>query len=93
VQVSLETSGGFAGLRWSSSLDTAELPADQEAEAVRTLRELAASPPPVPEGGTVLPRYRLTADARVIELTESQIPSALRPLITELLRRAREGGS
>jgi hypothetical protein len=89
----LESSGGFAGLGLNSSLDTEELPPEQAAEAMRALEELASVPPAVPSGGTTLPRYRLTipreSGPQVVELTESQVPPALRPLISELMRRAR----
>lgn len=46
----------------------------------------------------VQPTYRLTihgqdpADRRVLVLTQSQIPAALRPLITELVRRTGPAG-
>jgi hypothetical protein len=94
VRVLLESSGGFAGLLLNSSLDTEELPPEQMAEAMQALEELASARPPVPPGGTTLPRYRLTAitgaaSPLVVELTESQVPPALRPLISELMRRAR----
>jgi hypothetical protein len=60
---------------------------------MRVLEELASAPPAVPSGGTTLPRYRLTitrdTGPQVLELTESQVPPALRPLISELMRRAR----
>jgi hypothetical protein len=93
MRVLLESSGGFAGLRLSSSLDTDELPPDQAAEAMRALEKLTSVPPAVPSGGTTLPQYRLIVSldtgAQVLELTESQVPPALRPLLSELMRRAR----
>lgn len=94
MRISLVSSGGFTGQRLAASLDSDELPAAQAAELLAALNDLAAVPPTVPAGAS-LPRYRLTlADAdeeRTVELTESQIPSAVRPMVTELLKRARSG--
>jgi hypothetical protein len=93
MHISFESSGGFAGLRWSSSLDTKELPPEQAAHTVRELEELASAPPAPSAGGSSLPRYRLTiagaTGPQVVELTEAQVPPSLRPLINELMRRAR----
>jgi hypothetical protein len=95
VHITLLTSGGYTGQRLTASLDTNELPQPQMAEAVRALEDLASAPPSVPSAGASQPRYRLTLTAdtgeRIVELTESQIPSTLRPLITELVNRARTG--
>jgi hypothetical protein len=94
MRVSLVSSGGFTGQRLAASLDTDELPAAQAAEALTALKDLASSPPTISPGASS-PRYRLTfADAdeeRTVELTEFQIPSAVRPLVTELVKRARSG--
>jgi hypothetical protein len=93
MRVVLESSGGFAGLHLSSSLDTAELSPEQASEAERVLEKLASAPQAAPLTSSTLPRYRLTViqdtGARVLELTESQVPPALRPLLSELMRRAR----
>jgi len=89
--VSLERSGGFTGRRVTSSIDTSDLPAPQAAEALRALDTLASAPPPTPPGGASQPRYRLTVHSpsgeQVVEVAESQVPAALRPLIAELMRR------
>jgi len=89
--VSLERSGGFTGRRVTSSIDTDELPAPQMTEALQALDALAAAPPVVPPGGASQPRYRLTvhraAGQQVVEVVESQVPAALRPLLAELMRR------
>jgi hypothetical protein len=94
MRVSLVSSGGFTGQRLVASLDTDELPAAQAAEALTALRDLASSPPRIPAGAS-LPRYRLTladdSEERSVEVTESQIPPAVRPMVTELVKRARSG--
>jgi Emfourin len=89
--VSLERSGGFTGRRVTSSIDTDDLPAPQATEALRSLDDLASAPPAVPPGGASQPRYRLTvhraSGQQVVEVAESQVPAALRPLLAELMRR------
>jgi hypothetical protein len=93
VHITLLTSGGFTGQRLTASLDTNELPQAQVSEALSALEDLASAPPAIPSAGASQPRYRLTLNTdavqRTVELTESQIPPALRPLITELVNRAR----
>ncbi|MEU7745701.1 protealysin inhibitor emfourin [Nonomuraea sp. NPDC049158] len=86
MRVTLETSGGFTGLRRTATLDT-----DLDESLDDLLRHLAsASAEP---SGSSQPRYRLTVHRptgdQVTELTESQVPAALRPLLTEMLRHAR----
>lgn len=92
MHVSLVGSGGFTGQRLSASVDTDELPPGQRIEALEALESLVATPPPTGSGGAGQPRYQLTVQPgeqeQIVELTESQIPSALRPLVTELLKRA-----
>jgi hypothetical protein len=89
--VSLERSGGFTGRRVTSSIDTDELPAPQVTEALHALDELGVAPPAAPAGGASQPRYRLTvhreSGPQVVELLESQIPAALRPMLAELMKR------
>ena len=90
--VSLERSGGFTGRRVTSSVDTDELPAEQVAEALRALDALVSAPPAAPAAAGSQPRYRLTVNRasgqQVVDVLESQVPSALRPLLAELVRRA-----
>jgi hypothetical protein len=92
MRVSLERSGGFTGRRVTSSLDTDELRAEQEAQALQALDALAAAPMAAPAAAASQPRYRLTIDRssgeQVVDVLESQVPDALRPLIAELMRRA-----
>jgi hypothetical protein len=89
--VSLERSGGFTGRRVTSSIDTDELPAPQATETLQALDALASAPPPPAAAGASQPRYRLTihraSGQQVIEMVESQVPPAVRPLLAELMRR------
>lgn len=91
--VELESGGGYAGVRLRSSVDTDELPPAQRNEVTAALDTLAVtgSPP-----ATHRPRYRLTvhrpAGVQVVEVVEPDVPAALRPLLTELVRRAGGAG-
>ena len=92
--VTLESSGGFAGMRRTSSIDTEELPAHQALTALRALERLASESP---SRSTHQPRYVLTVHrptgVQVVEVTEPNVPDELRPLIAELSRRATLPGS
>ena len=92
VIVSLERSGGFTGQRLTSSVETDELPDAEMTEALRALEALASSPHPAPVIGRSQPLYRLTihrpAGRQVVEVVESEVPAVMRPLLTELMRRA-----
>lgn len=89
MRVTLQASGGFTGRRLNATLDT-----DDPAH-LRALDQLRAADQP-PSRASAQPRYRLTvhdpagdpAGDHVTELAESDVPAALRPLITELLRHA-----
>jgi hypothetical protein len=91
VQVSLLRTGGFTGLRLTSSVDTDELPPKARDGVLKALDGLVADPPTIPAWGAAQPRYRLTvahhSGSTVIEIVESQIPPELRPLISELVRQ------
>jgi hypothetical protein len=90
VLVTLESSGGYSGRRLKSSVETEELPEGQMTEALQALETLAGAPAP---SGTPQPRYRLTvhrpSGVQVVDVIEPHVPSALRPLLAELIRRAR----
>ena len=101
MRVTLETSGGYGGLRRSADVDTgdlsavdvpaalAALAAGQAGHTGQTDDARAARPRPGPPA----PRYRLTvyrADGpQVVELAEPAVPAAVRPLLAELMARAR----
>jgi hypothetical protein len=90
VLVTLQSRGGYTGQRLTSSVDTAELPAAQMSEALRALETLASTEPPA---ASPQPRYQLTvhhpSGVQVVEVVEPHVPPAMRPLLTELMRRAR----
>jgi hypothetical protein len=89
--VSLERSGGFTGQRVTSSVDTDELNAGQVTEALQALDALASAP--AAASAASQPRYHLTVHRssgdQVVDVLEAQVPAALRPLLSELMRRAR----
>ncbi len=91
--VSLERSGGFTGLRLTSSVDTDELRGEQMTEALQALNALASAPVTAPTVAASQPRYHLTihraSGEQVVDVLEAQVPAALRPLLEELMRRAR----
>jgi hypothetical protein len=92
MRVSVERSGGFTGQRVTSAMDLDELPAGQAAGALQALDTLASAPAPPSPAAASQPRYRLTvhrvSGQQVVDVLESQVPAALRPLLTELMRRA-----
>ncbi|WP_149038438.1 protealysin inhibitor emfourin [Kitasatospora sp. MBT63] len=100
VRVSMERSGGFTGLRSAATLDTDALPSAQAAGALDGLTALerlaATTPAAAGRPGTALPGYRLTvhwpSGDQLVQLTEPHIPPEVRPLLTELLKRARPPG-
>ncbi|MGZ4611865.1 MAG: protealysin inhibitor emfourin [Kineosporiaceae bacterium] len=93
MRVRLETAGGYVGLPRVAELDTDEVPSLDVGAVLAALSECEGGPPPPgPQ-----PRYRLTVYGdggapRVVELTEPAVPPAVRPLLTELLSRARPAG-
>jgi hypothetical protein len=91
--VSLERSGGFTGQRVTSSVDTDELNAGQVTEALQALDALASAPVAGANVAASQPRYHLTihraSGDQVVDVLEAQVPAALRPLLSELIRRAR----
>lgn len=92
--VSLERSGGFTGQRLTSSVETEELPGAEITEALRALEALASSAQTTRSAAAASqPLYRLTihrpSGQQVVEVAESEVPTAMRPLLAELVRRAR----
>lgn len=61
-------------------------------ESRQALDALASAPPAAPTAGASQPRYRLTihrpSGQQAVEVVESQVTAALRPLLAELTRRA-----
>jgi hypothetical protein len=95
MRVELERSGGFAGLTLRALLDTSELDPDQASAADAALDALdwERPPPPPPRGGDYY-QYQLTVTGatgrqRSTVLYEPQVPTALRPLLRQLVARGR----
>lgn len=90
MRISLERSGGFAGVRLACTVDTSSLP---PAEAAR-LEHLVARAgldalPPTAINEPDRFEYRLEVDDQTFTFGERQVRAALRPLLAELLDRAR----
>lgn len=102
MKLTMIRSGGFTGQRLVVTVDTDDLDVGEPQgsnlrSAVEALTELAASSPAAagldPSApGAAQPRYRFILHVRpteqVLELPESQVPPALRPLISALSQRA-----
>lgn len=102
VRIHFERSGGFAGpaMRRTCTVDSDALPAE-EAEEVRSLVQAAdiatlASHPA--RSDSIRPdafRYRLTIEIggrqHTVEVTDTDMPASLRPLVKWLAKRASAG--
>jgi hypothetical protein len=93
VIVSLERSGGYTGKRLTSSVETGELPGAEMTEALRALEAFASSARTARSAAPSQPLYRLTlhrpSGQQVVVMAESEVPAVIRPLLAELMRRAR----
>lgn len=97
MRISFESSGGFAGIRITTAVNTADLPSDE----ARTLHQLVAdadffhlpakitSPVPQPDRF----QYQLTVQENgwqhTVTVSEEAMPAALQPLVQWLLNAAR----
>jgi hypothetical protein len=97
MRINFERSGGFMGRSISLNLDLDELPSDQAATLKRLVDESdffnLTEPPPqktVADGFS----YSLTVNngksERTFQLSETNIPHALRPLFENLIERTRK---
>lgn len=96
MHITFERSGGFAGLTLQSSVDTSALPPDEANALEQAIREAdffalpAASPP---GRGADQFQYAISVEEgdrrHSVSLGESSVPPALKPLIGQLLDRAR----
>ncbi len=96
--IHLVRSGGFAGIRTEVTLDTESLPAD-EAKKIKEMLDSAnffnlpakfASP----KRGADYFQYKITVKIgemeHTIELSETQIPEDVRPLLQSLMKYAKK---
>ncbi len=96
MRIDFERTGGFAGLRLATTVDTDDLPVE-EANELRQLVETAhffALPPTLKStAGADRFVYKLTVEAEVrqhsVEVGEGAAPDSLRPLIDRLTTLAR----
>jgi len=100
MRLRLVRTGGLAGMRLCSDIDTASMPAVE----ARHLEDLVRSadvrqPPPGIEGNTLSRdhfQYELHVEAegkeQVIRIAEPNVSEGLKPLIKELVKLAKKGG-
>ena len=94
MRITLEQSGGFAGLTLRRTLDTTTLAPDEAAvvEALLAQADLFGLPEAAPaqRRGFDMQRYRLTAEdgerSRTLHLHDGSVPDAVRPLLAFLGR-------
>ncbi len=88
MRVDVTRRGGFAGVALHAALDTAQLTAADASRAEAALRELPWDRPRAEPTGADRFRYEVVTvedgHERHVELSEREIPGALRPLL-ELL--------
>ncbi len=96
MRINYERSGGFAGMRITTTVDTQSLPADQ----ANDLNQLVASsgffnlPATIPSGGGAdLYTYTVTISDQgrqhTVTVKDGSIPPALQPLLQRLTSLAR----
>jgi hypothetical protein len=102
LRIHFERTGGFAGpaARRTATVDADALPAT-EAEELRKLvqqADVAALATPSATGGTTRPdafRYRLVIDTdgqqHAVSFSDTDMPAAIRPLVSWLTKRASPG--
>ncbi|HEY5246926.1 MAG TPA: protealysin inhibitor emfourin [Dermatophilaceae bacterium] len=93
MRVKLVRSGGFAGLKMVASVDTGELPADQQDVVSRLLTEDLRGPGVSRPGGADQFSYQLEiqqGDSTVRRSwDEAEVHDAVRPLLASLTREAK----
>jgi hypothetical protein len=101
MRIEFVRTGGFAGLRMATAVDTDTLPPDE----ARILREAVDAArffdlPPViasPAPGADRFQYKITVEAegrrRTVEVGEAAVPEKLQPLIQRLITMARSARS
>ncbi len=99
MRMTIERTGGFAGMRLTKVVDTATLPAEEKNQLRRLvdaadflrLPTTLMSTSPQPDRF----QYRLTleedAQQHTVVVSEQAVPGTLRPLIEWLMQMARQG--
>ncbi|MGB7623646.1 MAG: protealysin inhibitor emfourin [Terriglobia bacterium] len=98
MRIRLERSGGFAGIKLSSSVDTEELSPD-EAGQVRKMVEGATffelpdsikSARPMPDRFVYRIQIEEGGKTKTVEVDEASVPDPLKPLVRHLVDAARK---
>ncbi len=97
MQIYFERSGGFAGIRFHTTVNTDELPPQEAAPIEELVREVRFFELPEriqeSEGHRDVFYYRLTVTdgghSHTVEMSSSNIPDDLQPLVQELMQIAR----
>jgi hypothetical protein len=98
MRIRLERSGGFAGIKLSTSVDTEELGAEQagkirnmvEGAAFFGLPETIKSARPMPDRFIYRIQVEEGSRAKVVEVDEASLPDQLKPLVKHLVDAARK---
>jgi emfourin len=96
MRIRLERSGGFAGIKLSSSLDTEELAADQagrirkmvEGAAFFELPDTIKAVRPMPDRFVYRIRIEEGGRTKEVEVDEPSLPEQLKPLVRYLVDAA-----
>jgi hypothetical protein len=88
MRVDVSRRGGFAGIAWHATIDTAQLAAAEADQVEAALRELPWDRPTTAPSGPDRFRYEIVTvegnQQRRVLLEEREIPAALRPLLALL---------
>ncbi len=96
MRIDYERSGGFAGMRITTTVDTQSLPADQGKEMAQLVASsgffnIPSTPPPA--GGADMYTYKVTVtdggQTHTVTVKDGSIPPALQPLLQRLTAMAR----
>ncbi|HHT9120859.1 MAG TPA: protealysin inhibitor emfourin [Candidatus Hypogeohydataceae bacterium YC41] len=100
LRIYFERTGGFAGIRFTTTIDTSELP-PEEAEKLRKMVEEAdffnlpakiTSPSPQPDRFQYKLRVEEEGRQHTVTVSEEAMPPKLSPLVKWLMSAARKGG-
>ena len=97
MRITFLRTGGFAGMRLSSTVDTQALPAE-DARLLEALVETAGffklpASIPAPAGGADRFQYHIAVEApagqHAVDVSETALPNELKPLVERLMALAR----
>ncbi len=100
MRIEIERSGGFAGMRMHTTIDTETLPSEQAKELeslvdASSFFELPATVSTPPSGADRF-NYKISIEAEgkkhTVETSDEVAPDSLQPLLRRLMVLARSGG-